>query len=295
VQRCPLTFDEREREYYLVAPVAPRAIAMFLHGKGGTADWADRETGWSTLAERERFALVMPEALAPDPSQPPKFLLNPPVWNDGSTGTSQDAEFSDGSAKMPDGSDSTPADRDDVGFLSAVLDDASRRLGFDRPKVFVAGFSNGAGMAFRFAAERADRIGAIAPIAGHCWVQDPRPARPVPTLYVVGTADPLIPLRGGEVRSPWLHRLIHRPPVSATLERWAEAIGCSQIPELESERGNVRTDIYPGPVTFRSLSIEGLGHHWPGGKGQLNPRLAGAPSNEVDATELIWRFFEEFV
>jgi polyhydroxybutyrate depolymerase len=41
------------------------------------------------------------------------------------------------------------------------------------------------------------------------------------------------------------------------------------------------------------MTIEGLGHHWPGGRGEFNERIAGPPSNRVNATELIWEFFQQ--
>lgn len=245
---------------------------MFLTGTGGTAEWADRETGWSKLAAREGFALAVPEALPPDPNAPPSFLKNPQRWNDSSE------------APFP----TNPVD--DVGFLDAVIDDAIARAKADPRRVFVTGFSNGAGMTFRFAAERATRVAGIAPVAGHCWVSDPKPARPVPTLYTVGTADLLTPYRGGETRVPWTNRLVRRPPVAETVDRWARALGCSPVPDVR-RAGAVRVERYPGPVPFDTVTVEGLGHHWPGGGALLNPRLAGPPSDAINATEMIWEFF----
>jgi polyhydroxybutyrate depolymerase len=269
---------------------------VFLHGKGGTADWADTETGWSRLAMREGFALALPQALAPDPLQPPKFLTNPPQWNDEikfrpdeNRGAMQDSqgEISEELSQV------SPSD--DVAYLDRVIEDALNRLGTNPAKVFMAGFSNGAGMTFRFAAEKADRVAAIATIAGHCRVANPKPARPVPTLFMIGSVDPLVPLRGGSVRSPWLHRLVRQPPVNETLERWARGIGCETIPVNRSDEKGVRVDIYPGPVPFQCVTIEGLGHHWPGGKGQLNHRIAGPTSDTIDGTEYVWEFFKQFV
>lgn len=246
---------------------------MFLHGTGGTAAWADDEAGWSATANREGFVLVLPEGLQPDPGKPTKFLTNPPRWNDGSTAPG----------------DRLHTDADDVGFLTAVVDDVLRRMSADSRRVFVSGFSNGAGMAFRFAAERADRIAAVAPVAGHYWVRT-KPTRAVPTLYLVGTADPLIPLHGGDVRSPWGGTLTRRPAVAETLQRWAVANGCERTAWSATADG-VRTDVFLGPVEFRALFVDGLGHHWPGGRGQLGERIGGAASDRVDATAVIWEFF----
>jgi polyhydroxybutyrate depolymerase len=293
VERIALEVGETRREYLLFVPRNKGArlpLVVFLHGTGATAKWADDETGWSRLAAREGFALALPQALSPHPDQPPKFLTNPPRWQD-ATGT------------------------EDVTFLAAAMTDAASRSGADPSRVFVCGFSNGAAMAFRVAAELAERVAAAAPVAGHCRVPDPRPARPVPTLYVVGSADPLIPLRGGDVRNPWEHRYVRRPPVVETLEKWAQAIGCEPIPTTDPSPtppsrgegptppslvgkgagglGLLRVDTYPGPVAFRSVVIDGLGHHWPGGKGQFNHRIAGPPSDTVNGTELVWEFFQQ--
>lgn len=266
MERHAAEIGGRRREWLYRAAGAGAPLVVFLTGTGGTAAWADRETGWSALAARAGFALAVPEALPPDPAAPPSFLRNPPRWNDGS----------------PPLFDAPPAD--DVAFLEAVLD----RCGAAR--ALVTGFSNGAGMAFRFAAERATRVAAVAPVAGHFWARAANPARPVPTLFVIGTEDRLVPLRGGDAPSPWLNRLVRRPPVADTLERWAAALGCSPVPEL-LRAGPVRAERYPGPVRFEALTVEGLGHHWPGGRAQLNPRLAGPPGAALNATEAIWEFF----
>ncbi len=291
------------RDYLLHTPSSPVGLVVLLHGKGGTAEWADGETGWSALAGQENFALAIPEGLRVNPNHPSKFLSNPQYWNDGS-----ETDFNE-FKRLLNGEqldshehfsafhrNETPVNSTrDVVFLTAVIDDVAVRLGGELSNVFVTGFSNGAGMTFRFASERAERITAIAPVAGHCWVESPKPSRFVPTLYIVGAADPLIPFRGGDVRSPWTSRLVRRPPVSQTLERWARAIGCDIIPVLESEAAGVRTEFYTGPIPYRCVTIEGMGHHWPGGKGQLNPRIAGSPSNAFSATIQIWNFFRQFI
>ncbi|MBN9122440.1 MAG: hypothetical protein J0I06_25405 [Planctomycetes bacterium] len=275
MERFGAQIGENRREWLYFSAATRAPLVVFLTGTGGTAAWVDHETGWSKLAAREGFALAIPEALPPDSNAPPSFLANPPRWNDGS----------------PSPFDSPESD--DVAFIASVIDDAVNRCDVDPRRVFVTGFSNGAGMTFRFTAERADRVAAIAPVAGHLWVSDPKPSRPVPTLYTLGTRDHLIPFHGGEVRLPWNNRLARRPPVAETLERWAAAIGCSPIPVNRTD-GTVRIDRYPGPVTFDTVTVDGLGHHWPGGRAQLNPRTAGPPSDAVNATEMIWEFFRQF-
>jgi polyhydroxybutyrate depolymerase len=265
-----------DRRYLLFRPPAgpePPAVAVFLHGTGGTADWAADEVRLPAFAAARGFALAVPEGLPPDSARPIGFLSNPPLWNDGSPGVIASAA-------------------DDVGFLSAVVADALARAGSDPRRVYLSGFSKGAAMAFRFAAARADLLAAVAPVAGYC-PPVPMPSRPVPTLYVIGDADPLLPLAGGEARLPWATEPVRRPPVRTTLERWAAAIGCDPVPRVESDAGGVRVEVFPSPVgtEFRAVTVAGLGHHWPGGRGRLNPRIGGRPSDRLDANALVWDFF----
>jgi polyhydroxybutyrate depolymerase len=267
------------RDYLLTQPITPASssagmIIILLHGTGGTAAWANQETGLPMFAQKHGFILVTPEGSPPFLDQPPRFLSNPPRWNDGST--SQGDRFH--------------SDIDDVQFLDSVITDVSERTRASARRVFILGFSNGAGMAFRYAAERAERVAGIVPIAGLCWVDNPTPSRPVPTFYLLGDADPLIPFRGGMVRSPWTGRLQARPPVLTSIQRWAMAMDCDPQPKEEMETEHYRQMVHPGPVEFRTLFVKDLGHHWPAGEGKLNPRIAGTPSDRVNANELAWEF-----
>jgi polyhydroxybutyrate depolymerase len=263
-----------DRRYLLRAPATgPSPLVVFLHGTGGTAAWADGETGWSAIAAREGFAVALPEGMPIHPGKPPKFLTNPQRWNDGWTRPG----------------DLLHTGADDVAFLAAVVEDAVARGVADPRRVFVSGFSNGAAMAFRFAAERADLVAAAAPVAGYCPPLDWKPARPVPTLFVIGTADPLVPPAGGTVRLPWGNRRVVRPPVGEGLARWATAMGCDPVPVTETDVDGVRTEAHP--PWLRVVTVAGLGHHWPGGKGQLDPRFGGPYSARIDATRMAWEFF----
>ncbi len=268
--RVPLTIAGTARSYLFAAPDAPGPwpVVVFLHGTGGTAAWCNSETRLREPALAAGFALAYPDGLPVHPAKEPKFLTNPARWNDGGTRPGNPLHTA----------------TDDVGFLAAVVEDLVAR-GCDPQRVCVSGFSNGAGMAFRFAAERSDLVAAVAPVAGYCWT-DATPVRPVPTLYLVGDADPLIPWAGGSVRLPWGGPPVERPSVPATLSKWAAANGCSPDPQALG-----MINYYPGPVPMVAVRVPGLGHHWPGGAGQLHPKIGGRPRDIIDASDAILRFF----
>jgi len=263
-----------QREYLLHIPrkpsKSPRPVVSLLHGTGGNVRWTQEETRFDQFADRVGFVAIYPQALTPDPDHPPKFLSNPPMWNAGS--------------KL------FPSHKpDDLGFMRALLDDVPTQTPVDSTRIYATGFSNGAAMCFRLAAELGEQIAAIAPIAGYC--REKRVKRPVPTLYIIGTDDPMIPPFGGEVTSPWTGEIVKRPSAFEGLNHWAHLLGCANKRVEIEERNGVRDEEYPGPVEFRVMTISGLGHHWPGGRGRLKKKLAGEPSNRIDANNVIWEFF----
>ena len=117
------------------------------------------------------------------------------------------ATWNDGSAR----GNVARAAVDDVGFVAALIDVLSAGFGADPAAIFLTGFSNGASLAFRSAAELPGRIRAIAPVAGHCWV-DPPAGSATSLLYLIGDSDPLNPIEGGEVATPWGGQERHPAP-----------------------------------------------------------------------------------
>jgi polyhydroxybutyrate depolymerase len=272
-----LETENGPRNYLVRGRATPRLapVLLFLHGAGGTAEWSLEETGWEATGLREGFLLVVPEGQRSDRSRPPGFLDNPQLWNDGA----------------PRGLVSHAAAADDVAFLAAVLDDVERRYQIDTRRIYCVGFSNGAGMAFRLAAELSHRLAALAPVAGHCWQSEPHPVPAVPTLYLGGAADPLVPLAGGTVRSIWGGGTHEKPSVWKTLTRWAAALGCPPGPGLTTTEEGQTFRYAPGAngAEFVAQVIADLGHHWPGGRGRLSRRIFGPP-RDFPANDHIWEF-----
>jgi len=283
-----LTVGGLERNYVVHVPTSynPRIqspLVVMLHGGGGTARAAMWETGWAEKADKEGFLAIFPNAMSRDPAQPSSFARNPQLWNDGSD------RFYPGQ--------SAP---DDVAFINAMLNDLIANFTVDARRVFFTGFSNGASMTFRVAAELSKYIAAIAPVAGACWLESLTLERPVSMCYITGTADPLNLIEGGVPKLATggsdQVRAKPKPPVCNSILKWAKAVGCPATPASTSEANGVRTETY-GPGRYGAevvyITIEGLGHTWAGGKSLLPEFMVGKRSDKVKATDVIWEFFQK--
>lgn len=257
-------------------PDARPPLVLALHGAGGDGLMMLQRNGWARKADQEGFLVAAPTGLPALPRLPAGFRTNPRVWNSGQLNPN------------------SPRTRvDDVRFVADLLEELQQRWPYDERRVFATGHSNGAGMTFRLGAELSERFAALAPVAGMLAIEAPRPKRPLPTLYIVGTEDPLQPLEGGEVTLPWGKRT--NPPVSGYLAAWAKALGCEAEPTTLSEQGGVKKIEYParsGPAALTAIFIEGHGHEWPGGSSLLPARLIGRRADHFHANDVIWDFFQ---
>jgi len=281
-----ITVDQVQRSYTIHVPNdydgrQPLPVVIMLHGGGGTANAAIAETGWANKAEKEGFLAVFPEAMSRDPSQRSSFVWNPQLWNDGS-----DRFYPD--QKAPD----------DVAFIDTLIDDLCSIFPVDREQIFVTGFSNGASMCFQIGAKLSKRIAAIAPVAGACWSDYVVPERPVSLYYMTGLNDPLNIIEGGVPKllsgQSDQVRAKAKPPVRDSINKWINALDCHTKPASTSEVNGVHIETYgPGRSGAEVIyvTVEGLGHTWPGGKSLLPESMVGKTSDKIKATDAIWDFF----
>ena len=252
-------------------------VVVMLHGAGGAGAQVEKETGWTKKADDELFVAVFPDALPANPAQTASFRLNPRFWSDHSgRGNAAHGKIND------------------VAFLNAVLDDVEKRVSVDTKREFLTGFSSGASMTFLAAAKMGGRLAAAAPVSGHVWEKGATEGRAVPLLLIFGTKDPLNPWEGGAGVNPWGGRDQSKPKIMDTVNAWAVATGCPLKPIVIEDKNGVKRLAYgPGKngAEFLFITIDGMGHTWPGGKGVLPERLVGAPTNKLNATDTIWMFF----
>jgi polyhydroxybutyrate depolymerase len=271
--------DGFDRKFIFITPSNPVKgqnvpLVFFLHGAGGTATQASHTYGWAEKAEKEHFFMVFPEGLPVRPDGIGSFLLNPHVWRDERPGMQLRGV-------------------NDVHFFEVLLAKIEDLLPVDTKRVYVTGFSNGAGMTFTLGSHFADRIAAIAPVSSQSFTHIDALARPVPVYYLCGTADPLVPYHGGSVTLPWGNTRTTQP-VQESAETWARLDGCPAEAQVVSDADGVKVLRYgPGKngaeVFF--TTVEGNGHHWPGTKEPLPKAISGPALDPFNATDRIWDFF----
>ena len=272
----PLTHDGIDRPYLLQAPPAAGTagdrlpLVLELHGRGIDAETFDRMTGFGALAGEEGFVLALPSAVGE-------------IWNDGREAAPK--------GRRPD----------DVGYLTAVIDDATARLPIDPGRIYVVGMSNGATMAGRLACELAERIAAVAQVAGTAAAAVAatcHPARPVPILNIHGSADDYAPYEGG-VRHSLRGRVVlrHAAGPSVGIDDWARfwtaANGALEGPVLSALPPDITIRTWHGPTPSADVTfyrIEGGGHTWPSSRFSLPALLFGRTSRTFDATRVSWDF-----
>ena len=153
----------------------------------------------------------------------------------------------------------------------------------------VAGFSDGARMAYRAACELSADVAAIGVVAGSLVVQQCAPGRPVPLIAFHGTADTEVDYADSSYsvsRNPLVPVAVGVPPA---VRFWAANDGCRGA-SVARRRATVTEVRYTGcaaDVVF--YRIEGGGHAWPGG---AQDGADGAmPTRELMASVAMVRFF----
>lgn len=279
--RITLQVGALQRNYLLSAPLgprsAPRPLVVVYHGGGGTPEIALHATEILDKSAARGFVVALPEAVRPDGAQPPHFLRNPAFWNAG----------------LPRGF-VWKRQIDDLAFTGALLDDVAARVPIDAARVFAMGFSNGAAMALRVGVELSERFAAVAGVAGHLWVRDRAPRRPISMLYMTGTADPLNPIDGGRFTTPWGTEE-EKEPIWGFLHDWAAWIGAPPQAETIRNHAGIRMLRHRAEHGDREVLVyllEGVGHVWPGGPPVLNERWTGPTTTKLHATDVILAFFE---
>jgi polyhydroxybutyrate depolymerase len=270
----PGTLDSggRIRTYFVHSPPGydgseKLPLVMVLHGGGGNAENAEKMSGMSDKADEANFLVVYPDGTG---GMGDHFH----TWNSGNCCAY-----------------ALKNNVDDVAFLRALIDKMEYEYAVDPKRVFVTGMSNGGMMTYRMGCAAADKIAAIAPVAGSLDIEC-NPTQPVSVIAFHGTADENVPYDGG-VGKKQLDAGRDDKPVSYAIGFWVKRDGCNATPQ-KSEQGTLRTDSYSGCKDGTAVvlnSVVGQGHAWPGSQHLLR-LVTDKPDPTVPATNMMWDFFK---
>ena len=272
--------DGRERRYLVndFSGGKPAPVVFVLHGGGGHPENAQNMSQFDIIGAREKLIVVYPGGSG---GMPGGRLL---TWNAGHCcAYARENRI------------------DDVGFFRKMIDELVASGRADPKRIYVTGMSNGAMMAHRLARELPGHIAAIAPIVGATFGDETPATSPVAAVIFVGQDDQTVPAAGGPLGGPerrgMAANLARRPedhdvaPALAQAGYWAGANGCSS-PVQGTEPGLYTQVIWDKcasgrPVHFYNVAANG--HAWPGGK--AGRAEADQPTPNVNASEMMWRFF----
>lgn len=256
---------ERDYIYYVPPGYDPSVSTALVISIHGFASWPKNQmdiSQWNELAEEEGFIVVYPAGLG-----------RIRRWRSGGASDAQ-------------------GELEEVAFISALIDRFEQDYAIDPNRIYANGLSNGAGMTYLLACRLSDRIAAAAGVAG-AYQLDPEqcsPSRPMPLILFHGTEDPIVPYLGGRPGS-YPYEL---PSIPEWASAWAGRNGCNPQPVPMAAVGAVSAVRYTGCIEQAEVifyTVEGGGHTWPGG-GYLPAVITGPTNHEVDATRLIWEFYE---
>src|SRR6202162_1021318 len=121
------------------------------------------------------------------------------------------------------------------------------------------------------------------------------PSRPVATLFMNGTDDPIVPYDGGRYRDGMLRLL----SAEDSAKEWARINRCSEkptesrLPALQEGGKDTKVFLFEGcqdNAQVALYSVKNGGHTWPGGEQYMTEKEIGRTSNSLNANETIWSF-----
>jgi polyhydroxybutyrate depolymerase len=275
-----MTVGAREREYLLYVPeVADPSrklpVVFAYHGGNGTARSMMQLTKFNEVADRESFVVVYPQGVGKS-------------WNDG---------------RVTQVSEAHRDNVDDLAFFDAMLQRVAAQAPIDLKRVYVTGISNGGIFSHYLAANRTDKIAAIAPVVGA--IADPfhkvfAPTSGVSVLVVQGVDDKLVPYAGGGVApgdGKDRGRVISTDD-TVTLWRKANRLSAAPttavLPDRDPNDGcRVEATMWEGGRDGSVVwlyRVVGGGHTWPSGAQYALGVVIGRVTNDIDSGS-IWAFF----
>ncbi|MBN2418445.1 MAG: hypothetical protein JXL81_03595 [Deltaproteobacteria bacterium] len=272
------------RRHYLLhvpagyTPEKKIPLVIVIHGAFSTPKQMEKQSGFSEVADREGFLAAYPSGAFGIFG----FLKH---WNAGHCCGKAAKE-----------------NTDDVGFLLKVMDDVNADFAVDESRIYMAGFSNGGMLTYRFAAEHTDKLAAAAVLGASLggresaetplWIT-PVPKSPLPLIVFHAKDDLSVPYAGGT--SPAKGGEREYISVADSIDFWVKNNRCDSNPQVEK--------LYENRITKKEwvdqrngnniqlYTIDNWGHRWPG-KYFTDQLEEDNPLKGFSAEDKIWDFFK---
>ena len=275
-----LTIDGNDRSFIVYLPTGynnagKMPLIFSIHGGSGTPEGMINIANFKPIAERDKIVLVYPAGIQKN-------------WNDGRPTTPNQMGLND------------------VSFFNQLCDYMIANYSVDGGKIYATGISNGGFMSSRLGCELSNRIAAFAVVAATIEAITISPncnsVRPVPALYIHGTADPLVPFTGGQMTAGGTAGgtiLSH----SQAIDKWVTINSCNvspiiaDLPDISNDGTTIKQRVYSGGTNGSevvSYMVLNGGHTWPQGYQYLPVAIIGKTSQDMNGCEVIWTFFKRF-
>jgi len=246
-----------------------RPLVIGLHGTGGNAEQFEKAYGFEQKGNKEGFITIYPDGVEKKDGW---GLLQIRTWNAGSC-----CDYA------------MYTNVNDVKFISTLIDNISNRFNVNKKRVYVTGMSNGGMMAYRLASELPDKIAAVGIVSGDMVApKDASRKGIVPILHIHAIPDTKVPFAGGIGIGGY-----DFPPAMDGINYWVSRNNCGKDPEIIQHEGyEVRSWSNSNGKTLVQCYLTGDGGHaWP--SSEVQGRRGDIPSNVINATNLIWDFFDQ--
>ncbi len=168
---------------------------------------------------------------------------------------------------------------DDSAYLLSIIEEVQHKYNVDPKRIFLMGHSNGGFMSHRMACDHADKIAAIASLAGAMWndVSKCSPSSPINVLQIHGTDDELVRYAGGIFAARF-------PSAEVTTADWAKLEGCDAQPVVQPLTLDLDREL-PGAETtsyvYSGCTAGGSATLWSIAGGKHSPHLSDTFSAQV--------------
>ena len=229
-----MNYQGTNRTYYVAYPSGtsePSGLIINMHGFGGSAAGQMSGTQMDNYAHPQNIAVVYPQGINSD--------IGYTSWN---VGTYWDFN-----------------NQDDVGFISAMIDEIASNFEIDLNRVYACGFSNGGYMAYELACELSDKVTAFGSVTGNFMLNSDQQCdneRDIPIIHFHGTNDPTV-----DYYPPSFDQAL---TVEESIDYWS-VFNNFDLEYYEQINSNVEIFTYyneNSPAEFTHYKVTGGQHEW---------------------------------